>query len=320
MNLEEFTPYAANADRDMSSSFASDIVDVVAGAGVTKLHAHAAVLSHSPKLKALIEGGWADRRKITLPDWDEETVTRLLEWLYSGDYTSPLPRRPSEGKSRKQARRAARQVGKEEPDDTASAVLAREDYNTTYEPHHPIRPICDIDFEPCSIVLPTQFDQIEAWSDSVNEDISECKFEATLFAHAKLYALANYMLLPDLQWATFKHIKSWLTIIGDIGQLDSKTQTVSTLDGLSKYVYANTDGLTRSKEEPLRELVGTYIASNFTHFRGESVRKLIEEGGELVADLWEKASRCGLSLAFQLESEGIAPSVFWPAVEVEESA
>ena len=41
----------------------------------------------------MIHGGWKDSAegKIVLVDWDGDTVGRLLEWLYTGDYESPLP-------------------------------------------------------------------------------------------------------------------------------------------------------------------------------------------------------------------------------------
>ena len=53
----------------------------MAGENKTTFQAHAALLCKSDKLKAGIEGDWADKDRIVLPDWDEETVSRLLEWL-----------------------------------------------------------------------------------------------------------------------------------------------------------------------------------------------------------------------------------------------
>ena len=62
---------------------------------------------------------------------------------------------------------------------------------------------------------------------------------------------------------------------------------VSNLVELISYVYVNTDSLV-SEEEPLRELVTTYLAQNFRHFEGEEVGELMEQGGDFVLDFWEQ--------------------------------
>lgn len=65
---------------------------------------------------------------------------------------------------------------------------------------------------------------------------------------------------------------------------------VSNLVELISYVYVNTDGHI-SEEEPLRELVTTYLARHFRHFKGEEIGEVMEQGGDFVLDFWgEKKS------------------------------
>jgi len=74
-----------------SSPFTGPVFEILAGFQYKSFVAHGNVLAKSNKLKAMMEGEWKDSRdrSIVLIDWDDETVGRLLEWLYTDDYSSP---------------------------------------------------------------------------------------------------------------------------------------------------------------------------------------------------------------------------------------
>lgn len=76
-----------------SSLFTGPVFEILAGFQYESFVAHGNVLAKSNKLKAMMEAEWKDSRDriIVLIDWDDETVGRLLEWLYTDDYSSPDP-------------------------------------------------------------------------------------------------------------------------------------------------------------------------------------------------------------------------------------
>ena len=123
----------------------------------------------------MIEGEWADNKKIELLDWDEETVTRLLDWLYLADYAVPSPKSTCLPNS----------------DDTEKlSVLQASD-----------RPDKSAEFEKYADVC-EQFGK------------HKISYSAIVMAHTKLYVMANYMLLPRLQQVAFRHLKSILLFLG----------------------------------------------------------------------------------------------------------
>lgn len=95
-------------------------------------------------------------------------------------------------------------------------------------------------------------------------------FETTLLAHATLYALADYMLLPVLQAQIFERLKTLSVFISaSIQTLPSgltlfnnpivDTRVIDNLCTLGKYVDANATML-ESEEEHLRRLISTFMA------------------------------------------------------------
>ena len=61
---------------------------------------------------------------------------------------------------------------------------------------------------------------------------------------------------------------------------------------LIQYAYANTTGL-ESEEEPLRELISTFIVLNYDQFTdvGDRVQTFMEQGGDFHGDVHDKMRR-----------------------------
>ena len=144
---------------------------------------------------------------------------------------------------------------------------------------------------------------VEPWVRRFEQDPSSLNFEATLLAHAKLYALADYMLLPALQAQAFDRLKAVLMVISPPAYAfysafrDSRLPianlpVIGNLLTLIQYVYANTTGL-ESKEEPLRELISTFIVLNYDQFTdgGDLVQTFMEQGGDFHGDVHDKMLR-----------------------------
>ncbi|KAL6720518.1 hypothetical protein ACLMJK_002442 [Lecanora helva] len=280
-----------NAGEDLNP-FTSKIIEIVVGDGKAKLHAHAAFLCKSDKLKAQIEGQWADKDAIVSTDWDEETVVRLLEYLYTGTYSFPLV----------QDLLASDESDASPPLSYPNGCSTRhlsgqfdvDKCAPTKEPikHSQIkisnlpRSLNDLEksyelFDNAERRRRYQF--LPSKEGSVGY-IVQAKYEVTylptLMSHAKLYGLANYLILPDLQRLSFNHIRE---VIFWLKELPEDSRTVTEIVELTRYVYENTDGL-ENTEDPLRSFLATYIGLQPSWTR-QGFDALIEEGGDIAVDI-----------------------------------
>lgn len=229
----------------------------------------------SEKLKALVEGNWKDSasRIIELEDWDEDTVARLIEWLYTGKYSYPAPASASSATADVSSRKtitfgtfAQSSVEKPKTEEITCLLmlLTRIQFKKAGCDPKPDRPLSP------------------GWVSAI-EDRKKHGLEAIFLADAKVYALADYILLPELQALAFECLAATFT---SAGALTPNTPVIADLVVLVEYIYANTVK-PREYEEPLRELVTTYIALNFDLFRDEegAVKRLVDQGGAIAVDV-----------------------------------
>ena len=263
------------------------------------------MLEKSEKLKAVTCGNWKDSSecKIVLEDWDSKTVGRLLEWLYSGDYESPSPAEAPQFDVESSGIRVSETTvpskqGADLPFITPKKIESARGSN------RPLTSLQNIYFNEARPNLARSYaETFEPWARRFEQDPSSLNFEATLLAHAKLYALADYMLLPALQAQAFDRLKAVLMVISPPtytfysafrnSRLPiANLPVIGNLVTLIQYVYANTTRL-ESKEEPLRELISTFIVLNYDQFCdvGDLVQTLMEQGGDFQGDVHDKMRR-----------------------------
>ena len=292
------------------SPFVGPMFEIKAGPDHKCFLVHKSILTRSNLFKAILEGNWkeCEDRKIVLEDWDEATVGRLVSWLYTGDYISPHPTEFIHST-------AAAKVDMHEAHGgngiTPAAIPTVEHFSisaltyqkvlldaneariaTKKDPPKSLtngakRTVQDsrITFhEPSTMIL-------DRWLRRCEYDFHELDFEATLLAHAEVYALAVYMLLPDLQELAYQSLDCVLTWIDS--RIVAKSPMVGNLVTLIRYVYANTIR-PNTGEEPLQLLLTTLIAMNLGSFHdGEEgqVRRLMNEEGDFETDVWERVSK-----------------------------
>ena len=292
----------------MPSPFTGLIFEILVGSEKTRFVAHASVLEKSDKLKALTCGKWKDssQRVIVLEDWEPETVGRFLEWLYTGDYETPFPveASPSEAENLESHVSEKSMPSNEDTEDVLElcSPVKLENVSRT---QRVLKPLQDINYNRAD-PKPTPshaeaFTRWEAsftlWTPTPKKPLSGgLNFEGTLLAHAKLYSLADYMLLPVLQAQVFQRLKSVLLFI-HTSYLRSQgfnlpadhQPVILNIITLIRYVYANTVRLV-SEEEPLRELISTFVAFNYDKFKDDEgvVRKFMGQGGDFQEDLHDK--------------------------------
>ena len=299
----------------MSCPFVGPIFEILAGPHHTSFLAHASILEKSETLRSVVQGRWKDsvERKIMLEEWDPETVSRLLEWLYTGDYESPYPA--------------------EAPRSDAGLPGCFPETSMPYNPdvrgippvipqsespkssRRPLTPIANISFNKADPeVKSSNAEAFKQWAAKSSKKLCVLDFEAALLTHAKLYALADYMLLPTLQAQVFQRLKALLVFISAPHTLSylsfpspsepiANTPVIGNILTLVRYVYGNTIGL-ESEKEPLRNLISTFIALHYDQFddEGGEVVRFMEQGGDFQADLHDKLRRNEMALKAEVQA------------------
>ena len=268
---------------------------VLAGPHQERFLVHADILCQSDKFRSTVRGGWQDSRErvIRLEDWDEDTVGRLVEWLYRKDYSAPFPKDSEPGLPQDpppRRRDPGTYVDLQWTSSSRPVPITGGAGQSAEEPHcRPLESVAAIRFRD----IPPQpqepqhisFQQWLATHMTRGRTALDC--EDVLFAHAKLYALAGYVLLPSLQALAFTRIQEVLALVEPI---KPEMPLLGNIISLVRFIYSNTEPLANS-QEPLRNLITTYIAQNHPAFVGEEVEALEEEGGDFVRDLAAKAKQ-----------------------------
>ena len=265
----------------MSDLLSSPIFKVLAGPKLKPFTAHAGILSKSDTLKALVEGPWKDslHRQIKLEEWDEDTVGRCLEWLYSRDYAILVP-------GSKAAYLApimgSQTTGSWAPSPQQGETLA-------FSAKQTFTPLANQHFNGVNYGRQAfSFDFLDNWTEG-SPTISAVDHKASLLTHAKLYCFASFLLLPDLQALAFQNLK--IVLQSHAFSVGSQSVAYDIVD-LITYVYSNTSR-PEEGEEPLQRLLSTFIATNAAAFsdRGnEDISRLMRENGDIAADVWWKTS------------------------------
>ncbi len=189
-------------------------------------------------------------------DWDDETVGRLLEWLYADDYSSPDPgvtqvipsptsqhRTAKSGSPDPQDEQQPRQTSSGSSDSATNSDDGFTIMNVSEKPkaensNRPLTPVMSLQFpNPDTKPKYCSAETFTAWKETCQPRSNTLTYEVTLLCHAKLYALADYMILADLQAQAFRRLQNTLDFINNFEAL---TPVVNDLVKLVRYIYANT--------------------------------------------------------------------------------
>ncbi|KAF8542027.1 hypothetical protein BDD12DRAFT_432243 [Trichophaea hybrida] len=247
---------------NISNHFDSSTLTLLVGTTKKPYSVHSSLLaSNSKTFRAMCEGDWVEShsREVDWSGWEECTVKRYLEWIYTGNYSvsessENLNAPPPEAESRKA------------PEPTVqSSQLGT------------VRPLTPL--SACFTPLPTPgpYDTSQDKGD----------FSAKSMAHAKLYVLAQYTNTPALENAALGRLHNILVQFAS----SKDAQNTESIVNLVEYIYANTNSPMNS-EEPMRRVISTFCAVRFFELLGQpAFQKLQYEGGAFMVDFWEKAGR-----------------------------
>lgn len=234
--------------------------------------------SQSQPFQNATSGAWKEGsdRKIILEDWDGDTVGRLVEFLYTGDYQYPDPEPVSFGDTPEVPEAGARHK--------PPASLAPLDTSSdSSDPERPLTPLnrC-LRYGLLDGDGGTDPKALEYFEPSQHD------YKEVLLAHAKVYALAHYKSVNHLRSLALKRL---LMTLSTLSPVQTSSHIALNIIDLVNYVYAHTDALA-SSEEPLRRLVSQFAALNFTALVSkDEMAEFIAEGGDFVKDLMGKVSR-----------------------------
>ncbi|KAL8752766.1 MAG: hypothetical protein Q9184_005633 [Pyrenodesmia sp. 2 TL-2023] len=304
------------------SAFSSEVFTIYAGPSQKKFIAHAGVLAQSPTLRKIVDGGWKESQERTIPldEWDEKTVQKLLEWLYSGYYTwytQPIsPTTLAEGAEDATANvkpkscitslglKSERMINVSPYTWNKKQSLSKPLYyhmSSGKVPSHPVSILRHgITYNDSS--SSKQLLESLKYSDVQRALDSSCATLATLLDDAKLYVLAQYLQLGSLKRLAFlnvQHVFSELSK-GDTDRLGAHV-TARFIEYI-RYVYASTDSLTNSME-PLRKLTAAAVVAHLHALQAPSFDDLMRQGGDFAVDVMKMFNDKAVHMSAQERKE-----------------
>ena len=293
------------------SFLATPVYTIAAGPKRKEFPVHSGLLSSSSEtLRMLV----ASRRgtAIVWEQFDEETVGRFVQWLYTREYQVPAPKRAALPASGKFAGFDTRQ-----PRPT-SRVFA-EAMASSFMPSPPSTPspacsvLSDAGFSPASTPPTTASSSSSApphsrpgTADSTTSPVltadpsAPLDYEEPFLAHAKMYALAQF---TDITALKLRSINRLAALLDEIRWLDRSSAAADNFVKLARYVYEHTDTLCRGsssssgggsndrREESLRVVVASFAAFNFERLDCPAMMALMAEGGDFVTDVVKKVMK-----------------------------
>ncbi|KAL8965159.1 MAG: hypothetical protein Q9183_003997 [Haloplaca sp. 2 TL-2023] len=293
-----------------SSLFKAPVFTILAGDSGVVYHVHTSVLCKSPVLSKVVEGDWSETREKTLfwKQWSVDGVEKLLAWLYTGDYQCPLPAKIVTLEEADSASSQLSDSGKAGSKLTptldgakrATKNQKRINENGTTSPSNPPSDLIDLGRKTAktdgTAALPSisaldgpdpgsdskisEATAFEVWSADHVRNASEWQWEATLMTHAELYVMACHYELWGLKAMSWQRLR---TIFNVFGSPKRGSAIYDVVIKLVPYVYEET-GTVGNEDDPLRRLVSTFAAQNFTEIQGVALAELFVSATESVKD------------------------------------
>ncbi|KAJ5346776.1 uncharacterized protein N7506_000029 [Penicillium brevicompactum] len=265
------------------STFKDCPIQVIVGPQKTLYYVHPGVLSScgSPVLKARVNDQWIKNGTSGAIDWtefEEQTVECALSYLYIEDYdvrsrtfVEQTEERNNNGQIAQEAFLSTK-VGSSVPD---SKIL-----NEAFSEERPLTPLSRC----LQAGLPAGTMQTAAAAFMKEPSACDEGLGDIALIHAKVYCFAHQFLFSRLEVLALQRLTQLLL------KCDAPTDPFClVLADAIRLVYGATP---KSKpNDPARELLSQYVALKYTILSEESMRALIEEGGDFMIDVTRKLAR-----------------------------
>ncbi|KAI5791991.1 hypothetical protein EDC01DRAFT_788346 [Geopyxis carbonaria] len=217
----------------------SEVYTIHAGPSHVPFTAHRELLCHhSPTIRTLVSSdSWTQSKSTTIwwEQWDPDTVSRFLEFLYTGQYTGPdlevVPRDEEQDVLPLESDEQLEEESDEQPEEESAVSVSAEVTDTLSEKHErPITPITRF----IQVVKPAELPVLnKEWAVALLETPGPGTInhlEQWSLAHAKIYAIALYTQVVPLAELALCHFVQGLS-----------ESTPRPLTNLVRYVYKHTD-------------------------------------------------------------------------------
>ena len=248
------------------AAFSSAVFQINAEKGTRTFYVHGDVLSqNSQPFRVIVDGNWEEsvKREINLDEWDADTVGRMIDYLYSKDYTW-------------------QKNGKLKP---APVVVSEKSPSVedSFRAERPLTPLAGL-----MEYGGTSYLSYNSWV--LDHFGKEEGFGELLLMHAKVYALANYWAIEGLSDMALDRLLRTLQALQFAACVPEQTGYIVEL---VSYIYENTCSRFGNKEqEPMRRMVTRFIAMGFTKLNSEGeISELMGTCGDFARDLSSDLTR-----------------------------
>ncbi|PUU83577.1 hypothetical protein B9Z19DRAFT_1118919 [Tuber borchii] len=249
---------------DGGAAFSSAIFQINAEKGTRTFYVHRNILSqNSQPFKSIVDGNWEEsvKREINLEEWDADTVSRMIEYLYTKDYTW-------------------QKNGKVKP----VPVIVPEEPPTGEHSPDAVRPLTPISGLIEYRGKQRRLCQRNGQLGHADKEI----FGKSSLVHTKVYALANYRAIEGLSELALDRLLHSLSVFQST---EFNPQQIGYIVELVSYAYENTCWRF-GKPEPIRQAVTRFIALELTKLNSTGeISILMSTYEDFACDLFSDLTR-----------------------------
>ena len=242
------------------------------GASTQPFLVHAAVLSRSDVFRKFVQGSWKESAEQTIrwTEWNVASVEKFVEWLYTDDYSCPYP-----NLIEAQGAGDVAKEGQKDLSETSSGprfrliLMGQENLHDRITEGPPVKKQKLASLKELSWngkARPTRLTQAEESDNWPGHDLwtsEQLDYGATFSMHAELYIMGRRYMLEELSRMAWERLRA---VLQKIGRPVPGSRVITNVMDLVLDTYdkiGNPDG----GEEPLKELITTFVALNFTAFQ-----------------------------------------------------
>lgn len=186
------------------------------------------------------------RRGIVLRSWKENEAARLVEWLYSNDYSSPTPTLLGPGGPKRLT---------EEKCVNPCYMLQTDINHLSTQSDTSKQPLRNLDFGPSRAGGLAGGEVFKLWAmQHSSQPPQDMDYGPTMLCHAKLYVKAYDLSLDNLMGHAFRRLQA---VLLSISHVPKDSLFVFGFKTLIKYVYKKT---TWDSNDQMRNLLSTFMA------------------------------------------------------------
>ncbi|KAI4257698.1 MAG: hypothetical protein L6R42_005493 [Xanthoria sp. 1 TBL-2021] len=285
------------------------------GSSTQPFFVHADVLARSDILRKLVQGSWKESMEQTIrwTEWDNASVEKFIQWLYTDDYTCPYPTPiawPVEENAGED-----RQIEISQAPSNAHVALAQMDdtnpnSDATEEPpakKQKMLPVKDLTWSGTNPAPKlSQTEDFDKWPGHQLWSPQQLDYSAPFGTHAELYIMGCRYFLDDLRSMAWSRLRA---VLVTIGRPVPGSPVIANIMDLILGIYDKL-GDPVGDEEPLKSLLTIFVAHNFTAFEASGIEDWATSDNkiarEFVPDLMAKL----MLKVKELEDEGPKPSPF----------